>query len=113
MKLGEHLLIDIICDNDDILYSLNKLEQFTNSIIHICKLNKLSRIKHEFVPYGITLVTLLQESHISIHTWPENKSVCIDIFSCKDSLNIETIKDIITQYFVINKIKIKLVERCV
>lgn len=31
---------------------------------------------------GVTGVAVLAESHISIHTWPENDLVAIDIFMC-------------------------------
>ena len=40
MKLGDHLLIDIICDNYDILNSLEKLEELSDKLIKICKLTK-------------------------------------------------------------------------
>ena len=113
MKLGEHLLIDIICDNYDILNSLEKLEELSDKLIKICKLTKLSELKHKFKPYGITLIVLLSESHLSMHTWPENKSICIDIFSCSDNLDVKKIEEILSQYFVINNIIIKLVNRTI
>ncbi|WP_137937671.1 adenosylmethionine decarboxylase [Chitinivorax sp. B] len=31
---------------------------------------------------GVTGVLLLQESHISIHTWPEDNFAAIDVFMC-------------------------------
>lgn len=31
---------------------------------------------------GVTGVLLLQESHISIHTWPEHRFAALDIFMC-------------------------------
>lgn len=37
---------------------------------------------HRFNPQGITLILLLSESHISIHTWPELGCAAIDIYTC-------------------------------
>ncbi len=40
---------------------------------------------HKFEPHGLTAVALLAESHICIHTWPENGNAAVDIFTCGDS----------------------------
>ena len=38
---------------------------------------------HVIFPNGaITLVLVLAESHLSVHTWPEENMVAIDLFSC-------------------------------
>ncbi len=37
---------------------------------------------HKFSPEGITGVAAISESHISIHTWPEEGYSAIDIFTC-------------------------------
>ena len=40
-------------------------------------------ISHVVFPNGaITLVLVLAESHLSVHTWPEESLVAIDLFSC-------------------------------
>ncbi len=40
-------------------------------------------ISHVIFPNGaITLVLILAESHLSIHTWPEERLIAIDLFSC-------------------------------
>jgi S-adenosylmethionine decarboxylase len=31
---------------------------------------------------AITLVLILAESHLSVHTWPEDELIAIDLFSC-------------------------------
>ena len=38
---------------------------------------------HVIFPNGaVTLVLILAESHLSIHTWPEENLIAIDLFSC-------------------------------
>ena len=39
---------------------------------------------HQFTPCGVTGFLLLAESHISVHTWPEEGLAAIDIFTCGD-----------------------------
>ncbi len=40
---------------------------------------------HKFDPQGVTAFAILAESHISIHTWPENGYAAVDIFTCGDT----------------------------
>jgi S-adenosylmethionine decarboxylase len=38
---------------------------------------------HQFpAPGGITGVTMLRESHLACHTFPEHRSVCLNLFCC-------------------------------
>jgi S-adenosylmethionine decarboxylase len=36
----------------------------------------------KFEPQGVTVICLLSESHISIHTWPEEGKAAIDVYTC-------------------------------
>ena len=49
----------------------------------------LGQVTHQFEPFGATVVVMLAESHASLHTWPENNSVCIDMFSCTPALDAD------------------------
>ncbi len=42
---------------------------------------------HKFSPQGVTALALLAESHISIHTWPENGYAAVDVFTCGETAN--------------------------
>ncbi len=46
----------------------------------------IKTISYHFLPQGVTAVSLLSESHISIHTWPERGAAAIDIFTCGDCI---------------------------
>lgn len=45
----------------------------------------LQTMSHQFDPQGVTAISLLAESHISIHTWPEKGQAAVDVFTCGDS----------------------------
>ena len=38
----------------------------------------------KFEPQGVTVICLLSESHISIHTWPEEGKAAVDVYTCGD-----------------------------
>jgi S-adenosylmethionine decarboxylase len=52
---------------------------------------------HCFEPHGVTALTLLAESHISIHTWPESGYAAVDVFTCGDHTMPETACRYLTQ----------------
>jgi len=37
---------------------------------------------HQFEPQGVTATAVLAESHLHIHTWPEDRRLFVDIASC-------------------------------
>lgn len=39
---------------------------------------------HRFAPTGVSGVVVIQESHLSIHTWPEERYAAIDFYTCGD-----------------------------
>ena len=41
-------------------------------------------ISKKFEPQGVTVLCLLSESHISIHTWPEDGKAAVDVYTCGD-----------------------------
>ncbi len=51
---------------------------------------------HQFEPWGASGFLLLAESHISVHTWPEEGLAVIDIFAC-GRLDIDIIVDYLRQ----------------
>lgn len=53
---------------------------------------------HSFGPgQGVTGVALLAESHISIHTWPEHGSACVDIFMCGRRCDLDAALGVIVE----------------
>ena len=80
----KHILFTLYeCDRDllnDRMYIENVLYETANQ----CGATWLNTVSHQFTPQGVTAVTLLAESHISIHTWPEKGEAAVDIFTCGD-----------------------------
>lgn len=37
---------------------------------------------HKFAPQGVSGTVVIAESHLSVHTWPENGYVAVDIYTC-------------------------------
>ena len=81
---GKHLICDIKGIQNKIL--LNCLPKIGELLDHICEkyeFTVLNRVHHIFEPQGLTLLYLLSESHISIHTFPEHEYIALDIYTCR------------------------------
>ena len=63
------------------------------------KATLLTLSSHKFEPQGVTALGLLAESHISIHTWPEQGYAAVDIFTCGDSAEPREACDFLARYF--------------
>ncbi|MEA5559075.1 adenosylmethionine decarboxylase, partial [Nodularia spumigena] len=82
MKSKVHYLFDIFDveqEIDDIAFWNVTVEKFCNSIGH----KILSSNHHLFSPSGLTIVYILSESHLAIHTWPEDRFIAFEVFTCK------------------------------
>jgi S-adenosylmethionine decarboxylase len=66
---------------------------------------------HVVFPNGaITLVLILAESHLSIHTWPEENLIAIDLFSC-GAIDGQRVLDELTRALRLEQVNITEVER--
>ncbi|MEE9169005.1 MAG: adenosylmethionine decarboxylase [bacterium] len=50
--------------------------------IENCGMFHLNTISHKYEPIGVTVISIIKESHIAIHTYPEAQHASVDIFHC-------------------------------
>lgn len=62
--------------------SIEKIDGVAQSIAGDLDLNVVKKLNHIFSPQGITLVYILSESHLIIHTWPESGMIHVDLVTC-------------------------------
>lgn len=84
---GIHLIGDLYdCQcRADLLTTLGELEPHIVAAVQQAKMQVVGVRFHQFEPIGVTGVVLLAESHVAVHTWPEQgKSgyVTLDVYVC-------------------------------
>jgi S-adenosylmethionine decarboxylase len=90
---GYHLIMELYgCDSDKI-NSRKYLYQVVRSAVKRYGLTNLGSRFHQFEPHGVTGFTLLAQSHISLHTWPEYGYLVLDIFTCGDQSQADRLAD--------------------
>lgn len=81
---GTHILGEFIgCTSD--LNDKKAIEEVVESGIMKCNLGLRGIIGHKFEPIGVTIIALISESHVAIHTFPEAHHVSVDIFTCSQT----------------------------
>lgn len=89
---GLHLIADLYrcqCD-DDLLVDRETLETLCVNECASAGLTPLGSYFYQFAhddgqKAGVTGTVVLAESHLAIHTWPENGNVTLDIYVCNFS----------------------------
>jgi len=79
---GIHIILDVYGVEPEKLDNAIFLNRLITKAVAESGLRSFGTLYHKFDPMGYTSVTLLEASHISVHTWPEYKYASIDIFAC-------------------------------
>ena len=58
------------------------LKAFAEKLCRCFNFHVVDNFDHQFSPYGSTIVYVLEESHLAIHSWPEFGYIHCDIVTC-------------------------------
>ena len=110
-SLGSHLLIELLgCDPDTL-----RLEDSVGVAMREAAVRSEATIVaeefHEFKPYGVSGAVIIQESHYTIHTWPEHGYAAVDLFYCGGTVKVENAMQVLRDRFQPTKIKVLIVRR--
>ncbi|MDZ7921347.1 adenosylmethionine decarboxylase [Rhodoferax sp.] len=69
------------------LTEADPLAEYCVRAVHAAGLQAVARVVHSFPateqgPGGVTATVLLAESHLCVHTWPEQRAVTLDVYVC-------------------------------
>ena len=81
---GTHIICELSgCDSQ----MLTDVEYVRNVMVAAAREANAEILKdafHRFHPQGVSGVVVIQESHLSIHTWPESGYAAVDFYTCGD-----------------------------
>jgi len=82
--MGKHYLLNLYGCSFVLLNDEQGLIDLLEHAATASGANVLQTISKSFNPHGVTVISLLSESHISIHTWPEHGKAAVDVYTCGD-----------------------------
>jgi len=80
--MGDHYLLNLYGCDPDKLNDEKLIRNLLHDAAYCAKMTVLNTMTHKFYPQGVTGVVMLAESHISIHTWPEEGMAAVDVYTC-------------------------------
>ena len=113
---GPHLMLDLHKCDRKILVDKEKMRSLLSNLPGQIGMTRISephvmtyKDKWAETP-GVTGFVILAESHISLHTFPDDDYVFLDIFSCRN-FDYESVKGFLVRFFGSQSPKTHLVER--
>lgn len=120
MHYGKHLLVEVITKNQKDLTNKNLIKKMFENIVEAVNITPVMKpIVYQFpqkpdspknIKGGITAFYIIAESHLAIHTWPENNYFAFDLFSCKN-FNEKKVITIIKKTFSVKRLYHEVIER--
>jgi S-adenosylmethionine decarboxylase len=94
------------------LMNQDRLEELFRRIVAAMDLHPLGKTSwHQFPNTGgITGVSLLTESHLACHTFPEYESLCLNVFCCRPRLAVD-FEALLKIGFAPTRVSVRQVER--
>lgn len=80
--LGKHWLVEFYGCPPVRLSGVKEVEQILCEAASEAGATIVETRFHQFAPWGVSGIVIIQESHLSIHTWPEHGFAAFDLFTC-------------------------------
>jgi len=82
--LGRHILVEFYNCDPKVLGDAKLIEKEMRQAALEAKATIVTSDFHQFEPWGVSGAVIVEESHLTIHTWPEYGFASADFFTCGD-----------------------------
>jgi S-adenosylmethionine decarboxylase len=77
-----HLLVELHGCNSRLLNDEQHLVANMLHAVDVAGARSLGCVSHRFAPQGVSVLIAIEESHFSLHTWPECGYAAADFYTC-------------------------------
>ncbi|GIV09710.1 MAG: hypothetical protein KatS3mg019_2489 [Fimbriimonadales bacterium] len=109
--LGTHILVELYGCNRHTLERVAYVENALVQAAYESNAHIVSHFFHEFEPYGVSGVVVIEESHYTIHTWPEHRYAAVDLFFCSETVDAERALEVLRRAFEPEQVDVMLIRR--
>jgi len=118
IHFGEHLMIDGYEGNQQLLNNKEIVLSSMHELVVLLEMKKLAEPEIYFAkgnnikdPGGWTAIVAIEESHISIHTFPKRGFLSADVYTCKSGMKIEIVISFLKNKFQLKDCETQFVKR--
>ncbi len=86
-QLGRHILVEFYNCDAKALSDHKFVEKVMNEAAVKSNATIVNSCFHTFNPWGVSGAVIIQESHLTIHTWPEYGYAAVDLFTCGEDVD--------------------------
>ncbi len=104
-----HVIAELEGLDSRLLNDKAALQKKLDALSERLNLTVVNRFSHVFNPFGLTIVYVLAESHLAVHSWPENGYIHLDLFTCSPKTNLSNFEREIKMLFDATAYKIRKV----
>ena len=83
---GQHLLAEYHGCSPTILDDLEQIRAALRGAAAAAGATVVAEVLQPFAPEGVSGVVVIEESHLSVHTWPEQGYAAVDFYTCGECL---------------------------
>lgn len=109
--LGSHLLIEMYGCPERLLCEVGNVGSALQRAADESEATTVATSFHEFEPYGVSGAVIIQESHYTIHTWPEHGYAAVDLFYCGGTVKVDRAIEVLRDRFQPARMKFLVVRR--
>ncbi len=80
--LGRHLIAEFYDCDMNVIDDVEAVRSILLATAEAVRATVVGEAFHRFAPQGVSGTLVIAESHMSLHTWPEQAYVAVDIFTC-------------------------------
>ncbi|MFC1510168.1 adenosylmethionine decarboxylase [Candidatus Omnitrophota bacterium] len=107
---GDHYLVELIGCDSEVIKNVEGVKESFFQAAQEAEATVLNSAFHQFEPVGVTGFLLLAESHFFLHTWPQERYVAFDIFTCGPMFPERAIERL-TEDFKASRVKTQVIKR--
>ena len=108
--VSRHLLVEYHGCDPVLLDDASHIEALMRTAATAARVVVVRSVFHRYAPHGITGVVVIEESHLSVHTWPEHGFAAVDFYTCGGGWP-EACVDVLRDGLRASRTEVMLIER--